>query len=267
MKPGTYDLPSGGRWSDILDLLVAGRSVGAVFTMPEGSRIADVAATIGQLVGMPADSVAHTLLNPSLADSLGAPGPTLEGYLYPATYRYVGSPSLQELVEDLVRRYRAVWTPARRARLDSMGMSERELVTLASIVRTETPHADELPKISAVFHNRLREGMPLQADPTVRYALPPGAIVRSTDIVSLVEHPYNTYSFAGLPPGPIGSPDEAAIDAALHPAVLPYLYLYFVAGPDGRSEFSRSFLEHRLRILRFRAEVTGSGRTPEEPGG
>lgn len=149
----------------------------------------------------------------------------------------------------MVGRYRQLWTLPRRARLDSLGMTEREIVTLASIIQAESRLADEMPIISAIFHNRLRQGMPLQSDPTVLYALPPKTRLHYRQIDSLAGHPYNTYSKPGVPPGPIGSPGEAAIDAALHPAPVPFLY--FVARGDGRHHFSRTFREHREAIDRI----------------
>ncbi len=253
VKPGTYDLPSGASWAEILDVLVSGRSVGYVLTIPEGARIAEIGDRIGPLVGLTPQTVVQELLRPSLADSLGAPGPTMEGYLFPATYRLEAPMTVEGVASLLYQRYREVWTEARQARLDSLGMSERELATLASLIRAETFRDDELPLVSAVFHNRLRQGMQLQADVTIRYALPVGAGVSFRDIDQLADHPYNTYFIDGLPPGPVGAPDELAIDAALSPADEPYLF--FVAGPDGRSVFSTTFDEHRSNIERLRGRV------------
>jgi UPF0755 protein len=130
-------------------------------------------------------------------------------------------------------------------------MSEREIIALASIIQAEARWEDEMPLISAVFHNRLRRGMRLQADPTVQYALDSHqSRLLFSHIDSVADNPYNTYTHAGLPPGPIGSPGAAAIDAALHPAAAPYLY--FVAREDGHHEFSRSLREHNQAIQRLR---------------
>jgi UPF0755 protein len=249
LKAGIYDFPRGASWSVALEILVMGRVAEGV-TLPEGWRIAEIANRIGPIAGLSPDSAAERLLDAALADSLGAPGPTLEGYLFPATYEVRLGERLESIAALLFARYRQLWTPARRARLDSLGISEREAVTLASIIQAESRWEDEMPLISAVFHNRLRQEMRLQADPTVRYALPPNTPLRYTDIDSLTDHPYNTYSHDGLPPGPICSPGEAAIDAALHPA--PVDYLFFVARQDGRHEFSRTFGEHRGAIERNR---------------
>ncbi len=251
IKSGTYDLPRGAGWSQALDALVAGRVVTVPLTIPEGWTIRRMAERIAEISELAADSVVTILLDPALADSLGAPGPTLEGYLYPETYRFAQGVGPRAIAREMVSRYRFVWTPERRAALDSLGLSEQEAVTLASIIQSEARWADEMPLISAVYHNRLRRGMRLQADPTVQYARQNHERrLLHRHIEESADNPYNTYTHDGLPPGPIGSPGLAAIDAALHPADVPYLY--FVARDDGRHEFSRTLVEHNRNIQRLR---------------
>jgi UPF0755 protein len=146
-------------------------------------------------------------------------------------------------VRVLTRRYQQVWTPALRARADSVGMNEREVVTLASIIETEAKVWDERPVVSAVYNNRLRIGMRLQADPTVQYALGSRqSRLLYSHIRDVADHPYNTYTKSGLPPGPIASPSGGSIRAALYPADVPFLY--FVARPDGTHVFTRTLAEH-----------------------
>jgi len=257
IKAGTYDLPRGAGWSQALDALVAGRVVTVAVTIPEGWTVRRIAGRLATIAEISADSATLRLLDPGLADSLGAPGPNLEGYLFPDTYRFAQGVSLEAIAAELLAHYRAVWTAERRAALDSLSMSEREIVTLASIVQSEARWADEMALISAVFHNRLRRRMRLQADPTVQYALESHQsrlLYRHID--SVADHPYNTYTHGGLPPGPIGSPGTAAIDAALHPAAVPYLY--FVAREDGRHEFSTSLGEHNRAVQRIRNSGAGT---------
>jgi UPF0755 protein len=255
IKAGTYDLPRGAGWSQALEALVAGRVVTIALTIPEGFTVRQIAQRVAPITGLAEDTVARRLLDPSLADSLGTPGPNLEGYLFPETYRFAQDVPVRAIAAELVARYETVWTPGRRAALDSIGMSEREIITLASIIQAEARWEDEMPLISAVFHNRLRRGMRLQADPTVQYALESHQRrLLYSHIDSVADNPYNTYTHAGLPPGPIGSPGAAAIDAALRPAPVPYLY--FVAREDGHHEFSRSLREHNQKIQEIRR---GSG--------
>jgi peptidoglycan lytic transglycosylase G len=251
IKAGTYDLRRNAGWSQALDALVAGRVVTVAVTIPEGWTITQIAERLAPVVGASPDSLAAQLLDPTLADSLGAPGPNLEGYLYPETYRFAQGVSVQTVAAELLKSYQEVWTPERRAALDSIGMDEREIVTLASIVQAEARWEDEMPLISAVFHNRLRRPMRLQADPTVQYALDSRQTrLLFAHIDSVADDPYNTYTHDGLPPGPIGSPGLAAIVAALHPASVPYLY--FVAREDGQHEFSRTLREHNRTIQQIR---------------
>jgi UPF0755 protein len=251
VKAGTYDLPRGAGWSRSLDALVVGRVVTVAVTIPEGWTISQIAGRIAPIAEIPEDSVAQRLLDPALAESLNVPGPNLEGYLFPETYRFAQAVPAETIAAELVGRYREIWTPERLAALDSLGMNEREIVTLASIIQSEARWEDEMPLISAVFHNRLRRPMRLQADPTVQYALESRqSRLLFSHIDSVADNPYNTYTHDGLPPGPIGSPGLSAIDAALKPASVHYLY--FVAGDDGRHEFSRTLREHNRAIQRLR---------------
>jgi UPF0755 protein len=254
IKAGTYDLPQAAGWSSALDALVAGRVVTLAVTIPEGWTVKQMAETLAGVTGLGTDSIARRLLDPTLSDSLGAPGPTLEGYLFPETYRFAQGLPLETVAAELHGSYQAYWTSERRAALDSMGMSEAEIVTLASIVQAEARWEDEMPLISAVFHNRLRRPMRLQADPTVQYALETRqSRLLYSHIDSVADDPYNTYTHDGLPPGPIGSPGAAAIDAALHPA--PVRYLYFVARDDGHHAFARTLREHNRNVQRIRRGI------------
>jgi UPF0755 protein len=254
MHAGTYEVRPGTAFTEIVEKLAAGDVVKERLVIPEGWTATQIAARIGVLAGVPADSVAALLLGDSTAARMGVPGPTLEGYLYPATYVFpVGTPA-GRVTRALVDRYRQVWTPALRARADSAGLSEREVVTLASIVEKEAKVWAERDTIAAVYRNRLRAGMPLQADPTVQYAL--GSHQERllySHIREVADSPYNTYTHPGLPPGPIASPSEGSIRAVLDPADVDFLY--FVARPDGRHVFTKSLLAHNAAKLRIRREA------------
>jgi UPF0755 protein len=139
-----------------------------------------------------------------------------------------------------------------------MHMSERDAITLASIIEKEAKHYDEMPLMSSVYHNRLRIGMPLGADPTVQYALGVHrAHLSYAAIDSVKDNPYNTYRIKGLPPGPVGSPDERAMDAALNPT--PSDFLYFVAKPDGSHVFTKSLAEHNKAKVAIQRERAAAG--------
>ena len=227
-------------------------------TIPEGFTLPRIATRIAGITELPADTVRVRLRGQDAHKRWGLPGPGLEGYLFPDTYLFAGGVPLDAVVEAMRERYRSYWTPAREARATELELSEREVVTLASIIQAEARVSDEMPAISAVYHNRLRIGMLLQADPTVLYALGghrPRLLFAAMD--SVAGHPYNTYTQGGLPPGPIGTPGAAALDAALHPAEVDYLY--FVANADGSHTFSRTLAEHNRAVARARRAVAGAG--------
>jgi UPF0755 protein len=253
VKPGTYEFHQDAGWRHVLDVLVAGDIVTTKLTIPEGMRLDDIAVRVAEVAGVGADSLRAALRDTAAAARFRVPGPTLEGYLYPATYTLPVDTHPDSIVAELVRTYRRVWTDERRARATAVGLSERQVVTLASIIEEEAIDPDEMPIISAVYHNRLRIGMALQADPTVQYALGNHRErLLYADIERVRDHPYNTYARPGLPPGPIASASERAIEAALYPADVPWLY--FVARNDGTHVFSRTLAEHNRARASIRRE-------------
>lgn len=243
LKAGTYQMRTGSSWPTALGRLTRGEVVTEALTIPEGFQLAQMAPRIAVLVGAPAEAVLAALRDEAVVERLGVPGPGLEGYLFPDTYRFASGVPVERVIETMVRRYRGVWTPERRARLDASGMSEREAVTLASIVQAEARQVSEMRRIAGVYRNRLDAGWLLQADPTVLYALGGyRARLLYAAIDSVQDHPYNTYERAGLPPGPIGAPGELALDAALGPEE--HDFMYFVARADGSHVFTRTLAEH-----------------------
>ena len=243
IKSGRYLIPAGTGWHRVLTALTEGRVVTVPLTIPEGFWLIDMAPRIAEVSGAAVGDVSALLQAPGADTLYGVPGPGLEGYLFPDTYYFARGVSPATVVETMVERYRQAWTPARRAHLDSLDLDEREIVTLASIIQSEARVLDEMPVISSVYHNRLERGWPLQADPTVIYAL--GARrerLLFAAIDSVADHLYNTYTQPGLPPGPIGAPGDLAIEAALHPADTDFMY--FVARPDGSHAFTRTLAEH-----------------------
>jgi UPF0755 protein len=243
IRSGSYALVPGAPWGEILQTLTSGRVMTFGLTIPEGFTIADMVDRVAEIVERPADTVRARLTDPNAHQRWDVPGPGLEGYLFPDTYRFARGVALDVVIETMVTRYQAAWTAARVARLETLDMSENELVTLASIIQAEARRVEEMQTISAVYYNRLRLGYRLQADPTVLYALG-GHRERLlyAAIDSVADDPYNTYTQRGLPPGPIAAPGEAAIHAALYPA--DQSYLYFVARPDGSHIFTNSLEEH-----------------------
>jgi peptidoglycan lytic transglycosylase G len=259
---GVYQFPAGTSEWTVLGMLAKGKKAALRFTVPEGLTIQDVAALAAERLGIPEDSFVAAARDRKAATALlGMPVPSFEGFLRPETYIVPADLNADELVRIMANGFKAEWQPAWDARLDSLKMNRLELVTLASIVEGEARADEERETIAGVYHNRLRIGMALQADPTVQYAISLKRGKRKSRLFQKdyqFKSPYNTYLNPGLPPGPVNSPSRRSLEAALYPANV--RYLYFVAGPDGRHVFSRTYNEH-LRAIRKvrRGEKSVSG--------
>lgn len=253
VRSGRYSFLPGTAWSRILRDLTEGRVLTETLTIPEGYSLKQMAPRIASITGVPEDQVLEAFADSAAQTRWAVPGPGLEGFLFPDTYRFAPGVPLEEVLATMVGRYRETWTPERVALRDQRGMSEGEVVTLASIVQAEARKRTEMPTIASVYHNRLDRNHLLQADPTVLYALGgPRARLLYAAMDSVADHPYNTYTHVGLPPGPIGAPGLAAIDAALSPADTDFFY--FVAHQDGSHVFSRTLAEHNRAVAAYRRE-------------
>jgi len=249
IKAGTYMLRPHEGWGTVLDALRRGKGLVHIVTIPEGFSIGQIAPLLESKLGQPADSVKAAVTDTALLHQLDVPTKTLEGYLFPDTYTFAEGTTSRTAVDMMVRRFEQVWKPEWTARLDTLHLSRNDVMALASIVEKEARLPEERPVIAAVYMNRLRANIPLQADPTVQYAL--GKHVARVYYKDLeVESPYNTYKHAGLPPGPIASPGKPSIEAALYPANVPFIY--FVAFPDGHHEFRRDLAGHEQAKLQAR---------------
>jgi UPF0755 protein len=251
---GVYEFPAGTSEWRVLSMLARGKKAALRFTVPEGLTIQEVATLAAERLGIPEDSFVAAARDRNAASAqLGMSVPSFEGFLRPETYIVPADLIAEELVRIMAEGFKAGWEPAWDARLDSLNMTPLELVTLASIVEGEARADDERETISGVYHNRLRIGMALQADPTVQYAISLKRGRRKTRLFEKdyqFKSPYNTYLNPGLPPGPVNSPSRRSLEAALYPADV--RYLYFVAGRDGRHVFSRTYNEHLRAVRRIR---------------
>ncbi|MDH3198883.1 MAG: endolytic transglycosylase MltG, partial [Candidatus Krumholzibacteria bacterium] len=243
LKSGTYRFPAGARYGDVARTLEVGRGVEVRWSVPEGLMLTEVARSAQLRLGIPAESVLAAARDPATLAALQLTGiaSSAEGYLYPTTYQLPVGIDARGLLAVMAAEFRDHWSPAWDVRLAELGMSRHQVVTLASIVEAEVRYGPDREYVAAVYHNRLRRGMPLQADPTVIYAHGrrlPRVWERHLRIAS----PYNTYLHAGLPPGPISQPGSASLEAALYPNPSPYLY--FVAQADGKHVFSTTYQQH-----------------------
>ena len=253
IRAGVYDVPAGLTTAQVVERLVSGPLATQRLIVYEGLMLGEVAEAVAAQIGMPADSFLAAAHDSTLRARLNVPAPTLEGYLYPSTYHVRIGATARELVLQMVEEFSSRWRPEWNARLDSLGMSRWEAVILASIIEGEVRHDRDRPFVSSVYHNRLRAGWRLQADPTVIYAL--GRRRRLYEKDYLTRSPYNTYLIDGLPPGPIGQPSAASLRAALYPARTDFFF--FVARADGQHVFSRTLREHNRAIAEIRAPRDG----------
>ena len=249
IKAGTYLMHRREGWATALDALRGGKGLVHVVTIPEGFSLTQIEPLMASRLEVPIDSVQAAVRDTALLHALDIPMSTLEGYLFPDTYTFSLGTTARAAVDVMVRRFEQVWKPEWTARLDTIHMSRNDIMALASIVEKEAKIPQERPVIAAVYLNRLRHGVLLQADPTVQFAL--GKHVARVYYKDLdVESPYNTYKHKGLPPGPIASPGKPSIQAALYPANVPYEF--FVAFPDGHHEFRRDVAGHEQARLEAR---------------
>jgi UPF0755 protein len=243
IKPGTYLLKHGTPWLEVLNALNGGHGLVNTMTVPEGFALQQIIPLLAQTLHVPVDSVKAAVTDTSQLARLDIPTKNLEGYLFPDTYAFPDGTTARQAVSEMVKRFLREWKPAWNQQLTKLALNRNDIVTLASIVEKEAKRSEERPVISAVYHNRLKNRMMLQADPTIQYALgrhAPRILLKDLEVNS----PYNTYKHAGLPPGPIASPGGPSLVAALFPANVSYLY--FVAHSDGHHEFRTTLSEHEV---------------------
>ncbi len=247
IQAGEYELSPAMLPADILAKLQSGQVVLHPITIPEGLTMAQIADLMAQR-GIDRAEFLRLTQDRAFIGSLGINAATLEGYLYPDTYKFPRTVKAREVVQAMVDHLKGVMTPEIVMRAQELKMTEHEVLTLASVIEKETGAGAERPEISAVFHNRLKKRIPLQSDPTVIYGLPNfDGNIHKKDLSS--PSPYNTYRVPGLPPGPIANPGIQAIKAALYPSGSHALY--FVSRNDGTHHFSATLTEHNEAVEKY----------------
>ncbi len=251
VRVGYYGLSTNMSLWEVLETLRKGRIIEYEVVIPEGYNIYQIGWTLSgtPLVSDPQQFI-KLVKNKEYVLSLGIEADSLEGYLFPDTYFLPKGIKLEDIPKRMVQRYKAVFVDNYHDRAVELGMTENQIITLASIIEKEAKVPSERKLISAVYHNRLKKGMKLQADPTCVYGTK--AWVTNVTREDLKRRsPYNTYLHKGLPPGPIANPGQGAILAALYPEQIDYLF--FVAQGDGSHYFSNDFAAHEKAIGRYRA--------------
>jgi UPF0755 protein len=253
LRPGEYDLTPSQTPQQVMQKLIKGEVVTYKFTIPEDSNLKEIARIIGaSKLATEADLLA-AMHDVEFCWSLDVPRQqeTLEGYLFPDTYRFPSGVSAREILRVMRQRTAKVMTPDVIERGKALKLNPHQILTLASIVEKETGQGKERPIISAVFHNRIKLDMKLQTDPTVIYGIPDfeGNITKRH---LETPHPYNTYIIKGLPPGPIASPGQAAIEAAVSPADTKALF--FVSQNDGTHVFCETLTCHNKNVQKWQVD-------------
>lgn len=251
LQAGEYRFGSAQTPSQVFDKIWRGEIFYEDLTVPEGSNIFDIASLLERSDMIGANEFLKAAANPQSIHDLDPLAPTLEGYLFPSTYRITHKTTAGELCYAMTAEFRRQWAllGGEKLRADT-----HKIVTLASLVEKETAIATERPMIASVFLNRLKLDMPLQCDPTTVYAAlienRYRGVIHKSDLAS--ENPYNTYVHAGLPPGPIANPGLASLKAVLNPPSTDFLYFVAKADGSGSHQFSAKLTEHEKAVLEYR---------------
>jgi UPF0755 protein len=249
IKSGYYSIHGSVSPFDIFRMLKNGQIIEYEITIVEGDSLREIEEKLSEKNIIDKDGFRKLSSDEEFLALHKIDSPTFEGYLFPDTYKVPKGMDSQDAIGMMVIRMREKYSGELRVRTSELGLSEREVLTLASIIEKEAITPKERPLISAVYHNRLKKGIPLQADPTSVYGIKTsGEKITAKDIRK--KTPYNTYVIKGLPPGPIASPGINSIIAALYPAKVPYMF--FVSNNDGTHSFSVTPGEHQAAVELYR---------------
>jgi UPF0755 protein len=254
LKAGEYRFAGPMSAKDVARKLARGEVFLRPVTFREGLTVREMSRLFESRGLGTAESFQQAAADTSAIRELDPAAPDLEGYLFPETYNLPRNASASTLVSQMTGRFLTVFDDAMRREAEAQGLTVRQVVTLASLVEKETAKPEERPIVAAVYRNRLRIGMGLQCDPTVIYALEKAGLYTGnlTRKDLQFDSPYNTYKYAGLPPGPIASPGRASLEAALKPAQVDYLY--FVSRNDGSHVFATTLTEHNRNVREWQVE-------------
>jgi UPF0755 protein len=250
LQAGEYRFSSAENAWQVFETIRRGQIYYEELTVPEGSNIFDIAALLRNSDTVSPDDFLKAAANPASIHDLDPAAPSLEGYLFPSTYRMTRKTSGAQLCRTMTAEFRRQWSKLPAATPQNV----HDVVTLASLIEKETGVPSERPLVAAVFRNRLQKGIPLQCDPTTVYAAllenRYSGVIHRSDLGSA--NPYNTYTHLGLPPGPITNPGIASLAAALNPAKTSFLYFVAKADGSGGHQFSTTLGEHEKAVASYR---------------
>lgn len=259
VRPGRYEAGGGVGSLRLLRDLRSGRQAEVRLVVPVVHTLGDLAARLSSVLQADSTAFARTFSDTILLKDLGYTAETAPALFIPDTYEVYWNITPEQLLRRMKREHDAFWTSSRRKEAEEWGLSPDEAYTLASIVEQETANEGERPMVARMYLNRLRQGMKLQADPTVKFALHDFSLRRIMHVHLSVDSPYNTYKYEGLPAGPICIPSRNAIEAVLHPAEHDYIYMCAKEDFSGTHNFARTYEEHLANARRYAAALDRRG--------
>ena len=251
VRPGCYDVGSGQCAFNVIRRLRAGDQFPIRLTIPQTWTKEQLAARLSRQLMADSASLASLFNDPEALKAYETRPEMLVSLFVPDTYEVYWTITPEALLKRMAKEYKAYWTAERKALAEQQGLTPDEVAVLASIVDKETTNVDEMPMVAGMYLNRLRTNMPLQADPTVKFALGNFALRRLYNSHLACDNPYNTYKYAGLPPGPICVPSPQAINAVLHPAQHNYLYMCAKEDFSSAHNFAATYAEHLANARRY----------------
>ncbi|MBX2980755.1 MAG: endolytic transglycosylase MltG [Flavobacteriales bacterium] len=259
IKPGRYRIPRGISANELLNKLRNGEQEPVRVTFTNIDHLPELAGRLALVLEPDSLEFLSAFSDPTLQQQVGLDASNMISLFIPNTYEFWWTTTPERFIERMRTEHRSFWNGDRQARATEMRMSPAQVAVLASIVQAETVKADDAKRIAGVYLNRLRIGMPLQADPTLKFAMGLDSVRRILDRDKLVDSPYNTYRRTGLPPGPINMPEPRFLDAVLYAEKHDYLYFCARADLSGYSDFSRTYEQHLVNARNYHRALNKRG--------
>ncbi len=257
--PGRYTIEDGWSNRELVTRLRSGKQTPIKYTFVKFRTVEQLAEDAAQKFDMKEAELLNLLTSPEYLDDFGLNPQTVISIFIPNTYEMYWNTSAEDLVKRMYKEYKAFWNPERNEKAKKLRLTRLEVMTLASIVEEETNQNDEKPRIAGVYLNRIRKRMPLQADPTVKFAIGDFGLRRILNKHLEIDSPYNTYKYPGIPPGPICTPSIPSINAVLNEEKHSYYYFCAKTDTSGYHQFSKTLSEHNQYAKKYHQWLNQSG--------
>ncbi|HZL09898.1 MAG TPA: endolytic transglycosylase MltG [Prolixibacteraceae bacterium] len=255
IKPGKYLLDKGLNTNEILNMLRSGNQIPVQVTFNNLRFMEELAGAVSKYIQPDSIELLQKFNDPAIQGKYGFNKNTFHCMFIPNTYEFYWTATADQFLARMSMEYKRFWNQDRRKKARELGLTPEEVMTVASIVQEETNRRDEKPIVAGLYLNRIRRGMPLQADPTVKFALGNFHIKRVLNSHLAVDSPYNTYKHAGLPPGPINFPEISSIESVLNAAKTPYIYMCAREDFSGYHNFAKNYSEHNANARKYKAAL------------